>query len=73
MVVLRRPHILSGTNERLQHGSGCSKLSTLLVNVSLKFQWLISEIHQYFLSKKGEKSLQASLIFSKKNISVFGY
>ena len=38
-----------------------------LVNVSLKFQTLISEIRQYFLLKKCEKLLQcsakASLIF----------
>ena len=53
-------------------GSGCSKLTTSLVNVSLKFQMLISEICQYFLLKKREK-LKASLIFSTKNISVFGY
>ena len=33
-------------------GSGCSKLTTSLVNVSLKFQTLISQIFQYFLSKK---------------------
>ena len=29
-------------------GPGCSKLTTLLVNVLLKFQKLITEIHQYF-------------------------
>ena len=50
---------------------------TSLVNISLKFQTLISEISQYFLLKKCEKLLQkstkASLIFSTKNISVFGY
>ena len=58
-------------------GPGCSKLTTSLVNVSLKFQTLISEIFQYFLLKKCEKLLQcsakASLIFSTKNFSVFGY
>ena len=48
-------------------GPSCSKLS--LVNVSLKFQTLISEIHQYFLLKKCEKLLQ-SLIFRQK-ISVY--
>ena len=32
--------------------SGCSKLMTSLVNISLKFQTLISEIYQYFLLKK---------------------
>ena len=51
-------------------GPGCSKLTTSLVNVSLKFQMLISEICQYFLLKKCEK---ASLIFSIKNISIIGY
>ena len=51
-------------------GSG-SKLTTSLVNVSLKFQMLISQIHQYFLLKKCKKL--ASHIFSTKNISVFGY
>ena len=29
-------------------GPGCSKLTTSLVNVSLKFQTLISQICQYF-------------------------
>ena len=32
-------------------GPGCSKLTTSLVNVSLKFQTLISELCQYFLLK----------------------
>ena len=50
-------------------GHGCSKLTTSLVNVSLKFQTLISQIHQYFWLKKCE----TSLILSTKNISVFGY
>ena len=30
---------------------GCSKLTTSLVNISLKFQTLISEIRQYFWLK----------------------
>ena len=51
-------------------GLGCSKLTTSLVNVSLKFQMLISQIHQYFLLKKCAK---ASLIFATKNFSVFAY
>ena len=55
----------------------CSKLTTLLVNVSLKFQMLISEICQYFLLIKCEKLLhctaKACLIFSTKIFSVFGY
>ena len=32
-------------------GPGCSKLTASLVNVSLKFQTLISNICQYFLLK----------------------
>ena len=50
-------------------GSSCSKLTMSLVNVSLKFQMLISEIHQYFLLKKCEKLLQCksfSHIFNQK-------
>ena len=39
-------------------GASCSKLTTSLVNGSLKFQMLISEISQYFLLKKCEKLLQ---------------
>ena len=53
------------SNFQKSSGPGCSKLTTLLVNVSLKFQTLISNIHQY--------SAKASLIFSTTNISVFGY
>ena len=57
-------------------GSGCSKLTTLLDNFSLKFHMSVSEICQYFLLKKCEKLLhciaKASLIFSTKKISVFG-
>ena len=56
-------------------GPGCSKLTMSLVNVSLKFQMLISNIRQYFLLKNVRSfcSAKASLIFSTKNISVFGY
>ena len=48
---------------------GCSKLTTSLVNDSLKFQTLISQICQYFLLKKCEKLLQCksfSHFFNKK-------
>ena len=50
-------------------GPGCSKLTPSLVNVSLKFQALISEIRQYFLLKKCEKLLHCksfSRFFNKK-------
>ena len=44
-------------------GASCSKLTTSLVNVSLKFQTLILQIHCYFLLK----SAKDSHIFSTKN------
>ena len=53
-------------------GPSCSKLTTSLVNVSLKFQTLILQIHCYFLLKKCENPLQRILtFFSTKNNSVF--
>ena len=60
-------------NPRLS-GPACSKLTTLLVNISLKFQSLMSEISHYFLLKKCEKLLQCKSFshFLNKNISVFG-
>ena len=50
-------------------GPGCSKLTTSLVNVSLKFQKSKPEICQYFLLKKCEKLLQckSSSHFFNKN------
>ena len=50
-------------------GPSCSKLTTSLVNVSLKFQTIISQICQYFLLKKCEKLLHCksfSHFFNKK-------
>ena len=67
------------TWENCKSGPCCSKLRTLLDNISLKFQMLKPQICQYFLLKNlnsfctCEKLLQASLIFSTKNISVFDY
>ena len=54
-------------------GPGCSKLTTSLVNVSLKFQTLISQICQYFLLKKCEKLLQCKSLshFFQEKISVY--
>ena len=51
-------------------GPGCSKLTTSLVNVSLKFPTLISQTRQHFSLKKCEKLLS---FFFNKNISIFGY
>ena len=50
-------------------GPSCSKLMKSLVNVSLKFQKLTSEICLYFLLKKCEKLLHSknlSHFFNKK-------
>ena len=38
--------------ENWHTGPGCSKPMTSLLNVSLKFQTLISSVRQYFLLKK---------------------
>ena len=51
-------------------GKGCSKLMTLLVNVSLKFQMFISQICQYFFLKKNVRLQKLFSFFSRKNISV---
>ena len=48
-------------------GPACPKLTTLLVNVSLKFQMLISAICHYLLSKKSQKLLS----FFQQKISVY--
>ena len=56
----------NSTNYRT--GPGCSKLTMSLVNVSLKFQMLISEICQHFLLKKCEK-----LLYCNKKYHIFGY
>ena len=42
---------------------GCSKLTASLVNETLKFQTLISQICQYFLLKKCEKLLQCKSFY----------
>ena len=54
-------------------GPGCSKLMMLLVNVSLKFQTLISQISRYFLLKKMCEAfaLQKLLSFFQQNISLY--
>ena len=64
-------HLGDDSSQNCLEGPGCSKLTTLLVNVLLKFQTSISNTCQYFLLKKC--TAKASLIFSTKNISVFDY
>ena len=59
----------SSSESASESGPGCSKLMTSLVNASLKFQTLISQVCQYFLLKKCEKLLQCksfSHFFKKK-------
>ena len=58
-------------NKSMSLGPGCSKLTTSLVNVSLKLQMLISQIHQYFCCKKYGKLLQKLLTFFQQKISVY--
>ena len=60
-------------DETLKSGPTCSKLTMLLVNETLKFQTLISQIFQYFLLKKCEKLLQCksfSHFFNKKFVDL---
>ena len=54
-------------------GPGCSKLMTLLVNLTLKFQMLMSQIWQYFLLKKIREAfaVQKLLSFFQQKISVY--
>ena len=54
-------------------GPGCSKLTMLLVNETLKFQMLISQTCQNFLLKKCEKLFQCISFshFFNKNIPVY--
>ena len=49
-------------------GPSCSKLTTSLVNVSLKFQTALQRIRTFFQQKITAKD---SHIFSTKNYSVF--
>ena len=56
---------------QMQHyksGPSCSKLTTSLVNVSLKFQTLILQIHCYFFV---EKIMQRILTFYQQKITVY--
>ena len=57
-------------------GPGCSKLTTSLVNVSLKFKtFKISQISRYFFLNKTCKAfaLQKLLSFFQQKVIVFGY
>ena len=58
--------LLSPLDQYGRPGPGCSKLMMSLVNISLKFQMLISDICHYFLLKKCEKLLS----FFQQKISV---
>ena len=61
-------NMVISVNFLLSHsGPGCSKLTTSFVNVSLKFQMLISEICRFTLLKKCEKLF----LFFQQKISVY--
>ena len=59
-------HFKDTNSSNLTPGPSCSILTTSLVNVSLKFQTLILQIHCYFLLKKCE-----SLTFFQQKITVY--
>ena len=67
-IMLHKNHFNIKEKHYLNSGPDCLKLTTSLINVSLKFQTLISQIYQYFLLKN--VSAKASFIFSTK-ISVY--
>ena len=60
----------TGISAREIPGPGYSKLTTSLVNVSVKFQTLMSQICQYFLLKKCEKLFAKASLISSIKISV---
>ena len=64
---------VSSTASKYNSGPGCSKLTTSLVNVLLKFQTSISNICQYFLLKKMCEAfaVQKLLTFFPQKILVF--
>ena len=64
---MSRVHFTYSIVDKYSPGPSCSKLTTSLVNDSLKFQTLILQIHCYFLLKNAKDSH----IFSTKNNSVF--
>ena len=69
--MLQLRHVVSMNCAMKTSGHGCSKLTTSLVNVSLKFQTLISNIRQYFLLKKIEKLFQTNISeFSNKIVKI---
>ena len=60
-------------SSRVMFRPGCSKLTTSLVNETLKFQTFISQRCQYFLLKKNVKAfaVQKLLSFFQPKISVY--
>ena len=70
---MRKPTISVSDQDHYKSGPSCSKLTTSLVNVSLKFQTLILQIHCNFLLKKCENPLHCKGFshFFNKNNSVF--
>ena len=52
-------------------GPSCSKLTTSLANVSLKFQTLVLQIHCYFLLKKNVRMILVRILCSAKDSHIF--
>ena len=74
LAVLCKCSLAATVNLETKSGASCPKLMTSLVNISFKFQMLISEIHQYFLLKKCEKLLQCksfSHFFQQKFLCIW--
>ena len=66
---LLRPFTVTDEVSKANIRPGCSKLTASLVNVSLKFQTLVSQISQYFWLKKNVRSFcsaKSSHFFNKK-------
>ena len=58
--------LIRETNGQIQIGTSCSKLTTSLVNVSLKFKTKYFKSTVYFLLEKCEKSFALQKIFTFK-------
>ena len=61
----------SGDENNQRPGAGCSKFTTSLDNVSLKFKTLMLQIHCHCLLEKYENLLQRFSHFPTKNNSGF--
>ena len=58
---------------KVRSGPSCSKLTTSLVNISLKFRTCISEICKYFFVEKTREAFAVQKLFSffRQKISLY--